>query len=50
VSNYPLTVQITTRDSVDAREVHQEYVVRTKHPRWELCKIFWHALLHIKFR
>jgi hypothetical protein len=50
VTTYPLSVHITTRDSVEQREVHQQYVVHTKHPRWELCKVFWHALFHLRFR
>jgi hypothetical protein len=50
VSLYPLTVQISTRDSVAQREVQQQYVVQTRHPRWELIKIFWHAFIHLKFR
>jgi len=47
---HPLTVQIITRDSVERREVLREYVVRTKHPRWELLKIAVHALFHIEYR
>lgn len=47
---YPLTVQISTRDSIEQREVRQQYVVQTRHPRWELFKIFWHALFHLEFR
>ena len=50
MSLYPLTVQISTRDSVAQREVQQQYVVQTRHPRWELIKIFWHAFIHLKFR
>lgn len=50
MSLYPLTVQISTRDSVAQREVQQQYVVRTRHPRWELIKIFWHAFIHMRFR
>jgi len=49
VSLHPLTVQITTRDSVAQREVQQQYVVQTHYPRWELLKIFWHAFFHTRF-
>jgi hypothetical protein len=49
VSLHPLTVQISTRDSVAQREVRQHYVVQTRHPRWELLKIFWHAFFHMRF-
>ncbi len=47
---HPLTVQIITRDNTQQREIQQQYIVETKHPRWELVKIFWHALFHLKFR
>ncbi len=47
---YPLTVQISTRDSTLDREVRRQYVLNTGHPRWELLKIFVHAFFHIKFR
>jgi hypothetical protein len=47
---HPLTVQIITRDLTDQREVQQEYVVRSRHPRWEMLKIFVHAFFHIRFR
>lgn len=47
---HPLSIQITTRDSVEQREVRQQYLVETKHPRWEMFKIFLHAFLHTKFR
>lgn len=47
---YPLTVQISTRDSRLDREVRQQYVLNTRYPRWELLKIFVHALVHIRFR
>jgi len=47
---HPLSVQITTRDSVEQREIHQQYILQTRHPRWELAKIFWHAFLTLKFR
>jgi len=47
---YPLTVRIITRDSVEKREIQQQYIVETKHPRWEMLRIFWHALFHVRFR
>ncbi len=47
---HPLTVQIITRDFTDQREVQQQYVVRSRHPRWEMLKIFVHAFFHIRFR
>ncbi|MBM2846586.1 MAG: hypothetical protein HW407_1898 [Bacteroidetes bacterium] len=47
---HPLSVQIITRDSVLQKEIQQQYVVQTKHPRWEIVKIFWHAFFHVKFR
>lgn len=47
---HPLTVQIITRDSVLQKEIQQQYVVETRFPRFELLKIFWHALLHVRFR
>ena len=50
MSLYPLTVQISTRDSVAQQEVQQQYVVQTRHPRWELIRIFWHAFVHLRFR
>jgi hypothetical protein len=50
VAAYPLSVQITTRDSIEQREIQQNYIVTTSRPRWELAKIFFHAILHIRFR
>lgn len=47
---HPLTVQIITRDNVSQKEIHRQYVVRTNHPRWEMIKIFCHALIHLRFR
>lgn len=47
---YPLSIQITTRDSVEQREIHRNYVVETRHPRWELLKIFLNAFFSLKFR
>lgn len=50
MSTYPLTVEISTRDSVAQREVRHQYAVQTRHPHWELLKIFWHAFTHMRFR
>lgn len=47
---HPLSIQITTRDSVEQREIHRTYAVEARHPRWELVKIFWDAFLNLKFR
>jgi len=47
---HPLTVQIITRDSTQQREIQRHYVIQTKHPRWEMLKIFVHAFFHIRFR
>jgi len=47
---HPLSVQITTRDNVEHREVQQQYLVETNHPRWEMVKIFLHAFFHVRFR
>ncbi len=46
----PLTVQIITRDSGSQKEIRQQYVVQTNHPRWEMLKIFFHALIHLRLR
>jgi hypothetical protein len=46
----PLSVQIITYDSVSQKEVQHQYIVQTKHPRWEMIKIFLHAFLHLRFR
>ena len=46
---HPLSVQIITRNSASHQEEQQHYIVETRHPRWELVKIFVHALLHLKF-
>ena len=50
MSQYPLSLQISTRDSVLQKEIQLEYVVQTRHPRWEMLKIFLHAFFHIRFR
>jgi len=47
---HPLSVQIITRDSVLQKEIQQHYVVQTKHPRWQMIKIFIHAFFHLRFR
>ena len=47
---HPISVQIITRDSIQKKEVQQQYVVQTKYPRWEMIKIFVHAFFHMKFR
>jgi hypothetical protein len=47
---HPLFVQIVTRDTVEDREVQQQYIIQARHPRWELMKIFVHAFFHISFR
>ena len=47
---HPLSVQITTRDSVDQREVRRQYLLETRHPRGEMFKIFLDAFLHMRFR
>jgi len=46
---HPLSVQIVTRDSRSQQEVRHEYVVETRYPRWELIKIFFHALFTMKY-
>jgi hypothetical protein len=50
MSIHPLSVTISTRDSAAGHDVQQQYIVQTKHPRWELLKIFVHALTHMEFR
>lgn len=47
---HPLTVQITTRDNRLNKEIQRQYIVETRHPRWEMLKIFLHAFVHLKFR
>jgi hypothetical protein len=47
---HPLSIIISTHDTVEHRDVQQQYVVQTKHPRWELLKIFIHAFFHVRFR
>ena len=50
LSMHPLSIQIITRDSALKKEIQQQYVVQTKHPRWEMVKIFIHAFFHVRFR
>lgn len=50
MSLHPLSIRIVTRDSVEQREVQHQYMVETRHPRWELLKIMVHALFHLRFR
>ncbi|MFN0156453.1 MAG: hypothetical protein ACKVRP_00105 [Bacteroidota bacterium] len=47
---HPLSIQITTRDGAEKREVRQEYLLETRHPRWQLIKIMFHAVFNMKFR
>ncbi len=47
---HPLSVQITTKDSIAQREVQQSYILQTAHPRWELFKIFVRAIVSLKFK
>jgi hypothetical protein len=47
---HPLSIIISTRDTTADRDVQQQYVVRTQHPRWEMLKIFVHAFFHVKFK
>jgi len=47
---YPLSIEISTRDSILQREIRRQYVVQTRHPRWEIIKIFFHAFFHLRFR
>jgi hypothetical protein len=46
---HPLSVQIVTRDSRSQQEVRHQYMLETRHPRWELVKIFFHAFVNIRF-
>jgi hypothetical protein len=50
MAKFPLSVTISTRNSIAGRDVQQQYIVQTKHPRWELFKIFVHAMTHMEFR
>jgi len=46
---HPLSIQIITRDAESQREIRRQYMVQSRHPRWQLLKIFFHALFHVKF-
>ncbi len=46
---HPLSIQIITRDTASQREIRRQYMVQSRFPRWELVKIFVHALFHVKF-
>jgi len=47
---HPISVQIITRDSTLQKEIHREFMVQTKYPRWGLFKIFLQAFFSLKFR
>lgn len=47
---HPLSVTISTRDTTNNKDVQQQYMVHTNHPRWELLRIFFHAFFHARFR
>jgi hypothetical protein len=44
----PLAVRITTQDPATGREIEHQYLSETRHLRWELIKIFVHALTHLR--
>lgn len=46
---HPVSIQIITRDASGQREVRHQYLVESKHPRWEMLKAFFHAFFHVKF-
>jgi hypothetical protein len=46
----PVSVQIITRDAESDREIRRQYIIQSKHPRWEMFKIFVHAFFHVRFR
>jgi hypothetical protein len=50
MTQVPLSVMISTRDSLEGRDVQHQYIVRTRHPRWELLRILVRALFEIRFR
>lgn len=50
MSPVPLSVVISTRDRSAGREVQQQFLVHTRHPRWELLRIFVRAFFQIRFR
>jgi len=47
---HPLSIQISTRDSVQQKEIRQQYVVQTRFPRWKMLALVVHAMFHIRFR
>jgi hypothetical protein len=47
---HPLSVRIITRDTQLQKEIHQEYDLQTRFPRWGLLKIFVRALLNLRYR
>lgn len=50
MTEHPLTVSIATKDTKEQRDIQFNYMLTTRHPRWELLKIFVRALFTIKFR
>ncbi|HTX99139.1 MAG TPA: hypothetical protein VMG09_03890 [Bacteroidota bacterium] len=47
---HPISVQIITRGTASQREIRHEYMAQSRFPRWEMLKIFVHALFHVRFR
>ena len=47
---HPLSVRFITRDRNLQKEIHQQYDVQTKFPRWGLLKIFLRAFLNLRYR
>lgn len=47
---HPLSIQITTLDTVEQREIQQQFLVETRNPRWEMFKILMRAMITMKFR
>ncbi len=47
---HPISIQIITRDNASQREIRRQYMAQSRFPRWEMLKIFVHALFHVKFR
>lgn len=50
MTEFPIAVLISTRDMTEGRDVQHQYIVRTRHPRWELFRILVRALFEIRFR
>gem|GEM_PF-1250399 len=50
MNEFPIAVTISTRDTTENRDVQHQYIVRTRHPRWELLRILVRALFEIRFR